>query len=346
MSSSATQRVVWLVPMALMAVAGCDNGRGLAPVNRGYLASDACAQRTSESACGTEATACQWIATDATAESSAAGGCVAKDPCLTLGQSACTADSGCAWSVGKLCPLGATCSSDGGFCHAKDPSGGDCACVSPLACPADGDCAKVECDCSGGGNSGGGGACACTCAPCAAGEACPPCSCSCGDGGPTCDTPGTCACACPACAPGESCPPCDCACSDGTTSVGSGTTTTADPCNAHEDATTCSADTANACVFYAFGAPCIEGQPCKAGVCQTKTPPTDPTCDCACPDCPPNADCAPCSCTCSGGGSTMTGCVPPPQPTDPIACPAIGCFAPCANGTKLDASGCPTCECL
>lgn len=351
MSSFVSQTVIWLVPVTIATLlGGCSSDRGLAPTDRGYLASSVCAQRTTESTCAAEATGCQWVATDAAKEGGGpAGGCVANDPCLQMSQSACAADSGCAWSVGALCPLGATCTSDGGFCHAKDASGGDCACVSPLTCPADGDCPQVECDCSGGGSGGSGGACSCTCAPCAAGEVCPPCACACDDGGPNCGDTGTCACACPACAPGESCPPCDCVCSGGATTVGGGGgSTVSDPCSVHEDATACSADTANACVFYAFGAPCVEGQPCKAGVCQTSKPSNDPTCDCACPDCPPGAECAPCTCDCggSGGGTTMSGCVPPPQPTDPIACPAIGCATKCPNGEKLDASGCPTCECL
>ncbi len=335
--------------LLLVALVGC-NDRSLSRGDRGYLASDLCAQRTAESTCTAEASGCLWVAAEATSSGAApTGGCVANDPCLQLDQNGCKEDSGCAWSqLATLCPLGAACTDSGGFCHAKDPSGGDCVCVSPLSCPADGDCPAVECDCSGGGSGGSGGACSCACPACAPGEACPPCACSCDDGGPGCTQPGTCACACPACAPGETCPPCDCVCSsDGSTTVSGGGSTTVDPCSAHTDESACAADTSNACMYYAFGRPCIEGEPCVAGVCQTTKASADPSCDCACPSCPADTDCPPCTCACTGpSGGTMGDCVPPPTPTEPIACPAIGCFAPCPNGERLDAAGCPTCECL
>ena len=77
--------------------------------------------------------------------------CVGKDPCRAHDQAGCLADSVCAWSqIDLLCPIGSDCSS-GGFCHVRSDVGGDCACVSPVACPADAPCPKVECDCSGGG---------------------------------------------------------------------------------------------------------------------------------------------------------------------------------------------------
>ncbi len=59
----------------------------------------------------------------------------------------------------------------------------------PLACPKDGACPPVACDCppppvhDGGGSSTGGGTCTCACPACAPGEACPPCKCDCGTGG-------------------------------------------------------------------------------------------------------------------------------------------------------------------
>jgi hypothetical protein len=44
-------------------------------------------------------------------------------------------------------------------------------------------------------------------------------------------------------------------------------------------------------------------------------------------------------------GARDTGCLGLQEPRAPIACPAIACDPNCSNGTKVDANGCPTCEC-
>jgi hypothetical protein len=44
-------------------------------------------------------------------------------------------------------------------------------------------------------------------------------------------------------------------------------------------AETCGADSADRCVWYALGIPCVEGQPCRSGVCQqAPVPPPPDTC--------------------------------------------------------------------
>ena len=363
-------RTAPLLFVALGLAAGCSD-RGLVAQSPGYLASDKCIQSADQASCGAQI-GCQWLQIPVAEGNNSASeapramfACVAQDVCLSLGQTACLADSGCAWSkIGTLCPVGSDCSS-GGFCHAKDNGGGDCACVSPIACPLDGECAKVECDCSGGGGGSGGGACGCSCAPCAPGAECPPCACNCegggGGGNSGCDQPGTCACACPACAPGEDCPPCDCTCgSGGGTTINDGSP---DPCSKFTDATSCEASESFQCG--------VAPSPAGVFVCASvgTKPGTPPSCACACPVCPDGAPCAPCACDCGtdggiGGGNDggtssgglMTGCIPPAPPpsrpgppsTDkptPIACPAIGCAASCANGTLTGSDGCPTCAC-
>jgi hypothetical protein len=75
-------------------------------------------------------------------------------------------------------------------------------------------------------------------------------------------------------------------------------------------------------------------------------PPPSTGCGCACPGCSPGTSCPPCNCNCTDPGG---GCAPPgPGPSTPptvVACPALGCDPACPNGTKLDANGCPTCQC-
>jgi hypothetical protein len=338
----------------LAALAGCTQGNGLPAQSPGYLANDTCSAHRDQTSCSADARGCDWIIPEIAlgAPTRCGGGwddgdapnteatplplgpscdpitpqgvCVVRDPCLALDEAACHADSGCAWSAVKtLCPVGSDCTS-GGFCHAKDSGGGDCACVSPVVCPVDGPCAQVECDCSGGG---GGGACTCNCLPCAPGESCPPCACDCNDGGSNCTDPGTCACACPACAPGETCPPCECKCEGGGgTSIGPAPVPPPDAPEARPE-----------CVCDCAG--CPDGS--------TDCPP----CQC---DCPVDDGGS------WGGGSTggtMSGCIPPPPPpsrpgpapTDPDdapkACPAIGCLLDCFEGYAKDQNGCPICEC-
>ncbi len=337
------------VPFAV----GCSD-RGLTAQQPGYLSSDPCAQHTDQSSCLATARGCRWAEVAQTqpcapcpegakcavdcAAPVALGACVSNDPCLARDEAACRADSGCAWSsVALLCPIGAACSG-GGFCHAKDDGGGDCACVSPVACPTGAECPKVECDCSGGG---GGGACSCACPPCAPGEMCPPCACDCNDGGPGCSDPGTCACACPDCGPDASCAPCDCTCSGGGAPVGVVSSGGSDPasCFQYKDAQTC---TAHAGCGIAPG-------PGGIFVCAGAKAPAQP-CACYGPPCAPDSVGCDCACDCgTGGGETMKGCVPPPLPSPPPdlkPCPAIACAADCANGQKKDANGCDTCVCL
>jgi hypothetical protein len=143
-------------------------------------------------------------------------------------------------------------------------------------------------------------------------------------------------CSCPVCQGGSPCPPCNC----GEVDAGA----PANPCGAHTDATSCLADTADACKWYALGIACQQGQTCPSGVCQQA-----PSggggggngCACACPACAPGQACPPCSCTCDSGGGTCT----PPPPDAGVICPGLGCAPACPNGVKKDANGCDTCQC-
>lgn len=262
------------------------------------------------------------------------GLCGQKDTCIDhKDATSCAADSKCAWSATKaLVPVGADPAA-GGFCHAKSTDGDACACVSPVSCPPGAACPQMECDCAGGSSGGSsGGSCTCACPDCAPGQACPPCACSCDAGSKDdgCVFGGTCACACAPCAPGTACPPCDCGCMPGGEVAGSAPTTGSattsgdgtrnctcpacapgaacepcscdagpapvDPCNAHGDPTSCDADTANSCNWFAMGA-------------------------CACPDCAPDSPCPPCECSKTGA------CVhqekdPCGAHVDPTACQA------------------------
>jgi hypothetical protein len=332
-------------------LAGCSSSHLVGGTEAsGYLGGDVCNQLGSESACNA-AGGCAWLVPPCPAGATCpAGVCYAPDPCLKIADAAtCNADSRCAWSeAATLCPVGADCAS-GGYCHPKDPSGGSCGCVTPLACPAGSTCPPPECDCSGGSGGSGGGSCTCACPPCAPGEACPPCACDCSGTG--CVTGGTCVCACPDCAPGQDCPPCACGCgSTGPVPAPTGTTSNdpsmggpGDPCSAFTDANTCTAN--SGCQWFASGQPCMTGQTCVSGVCQTEMPPPPTGCGCACPTCAPGTACPPCDCNCTDPSG---GCTPPAPPTGGggTVCPAIGCASPCPNGTKTGADGCPTCECL
>ena len=283
-----TQFSITFVALAMGAL-GC-NGGGLSAPQQGYLASDPCVQNTAAASCGTQA-GCHWIPTAISTTNNTSpshicnggscpgpsccpsdvsqqpGVCVTTDPCLSRDRASCGEDTGCAWSqVGTLCPVGATCG-DGGFCHAKDAAGGGCACVSAIACPANGPCAPVECDCTGGGQPGGGigggGACTCACPACEPGHDCAPCKCDCDTGGPGCTNPGTCVCAGPVCAPNEPCPAYACACANGgaaSASGSGGTVSSGDPCSMHPDVASCLADTANGC--RSVQPPCVAGANC------------------------------------------------------------------------------------
>lgn len=253
----------------------CNSG-GTSKQARGYLSSDPCSQHADQASCDVKQGSCRWvstvdpeiaIATDcptvAGSPNTTCGGpapvknvgvCITNSPCFALDKTSCDTNGACSWAaITSLCPMGATCSSTG-FCHPKDDSGTDCACVSPALCPADGDCKPVECDCSGGGQGGSGGACSCVCASCAPGEECKPCACSCDDGGPNCvgttvkggtsstgntsspdssppstgsgGSSGACECYCAPCTGDAICPPCACTCptqpSDPTVGTGNG----------------------------------------------------------------------------------------------------------------------------
>ena len=184
---------------------------------------------------------CEWrpVKSECPSDAVCPGGvCVTPDACGQRGdRAACEADARCAWAGVRLetasidlCLVGQSCDT-GGYCRARDATGGGCTCVQPIACPANADCPAVECDCSNTPAGGGGGTCTCTCPVCAPGEACPPCACLCSGGGGACGGGGggTCTCACPACVPGATCPPCDCACGAGNVGVRNGSAEVAPP---------------------------------------------------------------------------------------------------------------------
>jgi hypothetical protein len=122
---------------------------------------------------------------------------------------------------------------------------------------------------------------------------------------------------------------------------------TLDACAVHQAEDACVAD-GERCLWYAFGAPCQEGEPCVTGVCQDIDPcrahgdaqscgaatddrcawaeselcPADDCgdggfcyqvpeddCTCVCPLECDGADCPPCECDCSGGGGGEDNCV-------------------------------------
>ncbi|MHB8419379.1 MAG: hypothetical protein ACYDCL_14980 [Myxococcales bacterium] len=365
---------------AALLAAGCGqnqmNGNGKLV---SYLATSPCAAHGDAASCGADgANGCHWLALGVACPAGTAcpaGACVPDDPCGSWTDSAsCQAGPGCTWSaVSRLCPLGLAEGCDaGGFCHAQGSSG--CACVSPLFCPAGAGCPPMECDCSGGGGS---GTCTCGCPSCMPGESCAPCNCDCGsapDAG--CVSGGTCACACPVCPAGEACPTCSCgcatagsACSGGPSGGGPTTASSctcpactagascppcdcggadagaADPCSPFTDQTACAADGGAGCIWIQMGMACQMGQPCRDGVCQSRSGASGGGgggggCVCGCPACEPGTSCAPCSCSCEGTGN---GCTPPPQ--SGTACPALGCFPNCPNGVLQDANGCDTCQC-
>ena len=357
---------------------------------------DSCSAYTTSTACqsavgksvGTGMPAnqvCTWTQVEAcpAGASCPSGVCVTTSACASLTTGAtCQADPNCVWSAilattsaPALCPVGQDCSG-GGFCFDRGSTGDRCLCVQPLACPANGVCPPVQCDCppptavDAGAGSGGGGTCTCGCPACPAGEVCPPCDCTCGTGGSGgtgggggtggCggdvagggSGTGTCTCNCPDCPAGALCPACSCACSDGATTTtttpssgaggasGSGTVSgntgstgsptisvctcpacpagaacapcgcdtppPADPCTAHTDVASCTADTADACGWTSLAIECIT-TPCPTGACsQMKpVPPVDAGggsgsggCGCACPACAPGEACLPCTCNC------------------------------------------------
>src|SRR5689334_16150231 len=108
-----------LAGLCLATLAGCTGDSGLAPRSPGYLANDTCSANRTAAACAADARGCNWIRAEVSIADVRCGGfdqpdcdvppgvCVVRDPCLALGEAACRADSGCAWSaVRSLCPVG------------------------------------------------------------------------------------------------------------------------------------------------------------------------------------------------------------------------------------------------
>lgn len=306
------------------------------------MTANSCAGLTSASTCQADAN-CVWSAIVATATTPAlcpvgqtcggGGFCFERGPsgntCLCVQPLACPASGACP-PVQCDCPPPPT--ADGGAVG----GGGTCTCDCP-ACPAGASCPACDCACgqpgggcggttggtgtggatgSGGatGTGGGPGTCICNCPNCPAGEPCPACSCACSNGATTTTTtpssgtggasgagtddtgaaPGM-VCGCPACPAGAACAPCDC-----------GTTPPADPCTAHTDVASCTADTADACGWTSLNIECITA-PCPTGACaqQKLVLPVDAGtgsggggCACACPACAPGETCPPCACNC------------------------------------------------
>ena len=308
----------WLiVPLALAAACQSSSLTPQSPPKQGssvlpaVAVNDVCAAHTTAADCGGDnQNGCAWVPVEAcpAGASCPAGVCQTAGPCAALAtQTACTADSRCAWSAvtvvagsssasvtPTLCPVGQDCGA--GFCFARASGGNGCTCLQPLACPADGSCPPVQCACvppppADGGGSGGGGTCSCSCPACLPGEVCPPCNCNCGgaqDGGTTgCGgaAPGngsTCTCNCPTCPAGEACPACSCA------------------CNAAATSTMTVSATSNGAGASSSGASSLPA--------------------CTCPACPAGSACAPCEC----GG----------QPPDPCAAHTDGasCVADTIDG--------------
>jgi hypothetical protein len=319
---------------------GCSDDQRTSPQRiASYESTDPCSSHADESSCSTDTgNGCSWInlglACPADTECPS-GVCQQLDACRTHDDAAsCTADPGCDWAAVELCPAdGETCPE--GFCYTKADG---CACVCPLYCPAGADCPPCECDCPPDGG-GGGDDCTCACPSCLEGESCPPCDCSC-DGGGSGGSCGedTCTCTCPSCAAGEECPPCTCDCGPSEDppetcvcpSCPAGESCPPcscdgaeadDPCQGHTEEAACLADTVNECQWYAIGAPCIEGEPCRSGVCQG---PTDPGgggggggCTCVCPDCAPGETCPPCDCGTGDGGGGDPGLPDAPDAPPP-----------------------------
>jgi len=340
---SVTLLLTSIAAFALGALGGCGDDRtpaSVSPPLAAYEAGDPCHAHADATSCDADP-ACGWLEVGACPAGTdcPAGFCSSRDACAGhADRSTCEADASCAWAdleLASACPA-PDCATRGGVCYSRsDPGGDDCLCACPLYCPMGSDCPPCECSCPPpGGGGGGGGTCTCACAACAPGETCPDCGpCTCEPGGGS-ECGGTCTCACPDCAPGEACPPCACSCDPGGVPgepppPPEPTTTCAceacpagvecppcdcagsDPCYAHADSATCTADTANMCVWYALGLACPPGMTCPSGVCQREpTGGGTPGCACGCPACAPGETCPPCACDCSGG-SSGGGCPPP-----------------------------------
>jgi hypothetical protein len=314
----------------LLSIVGCGGeGESTAPPLRANEASDVCHAHADEGGCNAD-TACGWVAVEAcpTGATCPDGFCSTRDECAAhADQASCEADATCAWAdvaLAEACPS-PDCGGTGGVCYTPGSTGGgdECLCACPLYCPEGEPCPGCECDCPAPDPGGtGGGTCTCACPACEPGAECPPCDCTCDGGGTGDECGGTCTCACPDCPPGTECPACDCSCEGGggepvpapaptceCPPCAPGTEClpcdcgTSDPCTQYTDETACTTDTT--CIWYAIGAPCIEGEPCLSGVCQAAT--TGGDCVCACPACEPGVECPPCDCDCSGG-SGGTGC--------------------------------------
>ena len=142
---------------------------------------------------------------------------------------------------------------------------------------------------------------------------------------------------------------------------------TLDPCTDYDEATCLDNEQ---CEWFALGAPCIEGEPCKSGVCQQIDPcrtytdadacasdtanqcawaatelcPADncgdggfcyqatdeQPCACACPICPEGEACPPCECDCKDDSCVCSGTVCPDN--DPSCVPEYECTCDGGDG--------------
>lgn len=322
---------------------------------------DPCGKITDRAVCQAD-DRCAWSAVEAA--SSAPILCPAGQDCGNDGfcHGRDLSGGGCACVQPIACPPNSECPAVQCDCGGSGSSGGGtCTCACP-PCAAGQSCQPCDCACGGGGGSSGGtgcgqSTCTCACPPCAAGQSCQPCDCACGagtvgvggigtgtaTGGNTSSGAATSvpACTCPTCPPNTACAPCDCG-------VPPAPPPNTDPCTAFTDSQSCSADTSDRCTWYALGIPCMEGQPCRSGVCQQAPEPPPAG---ACGD---HTDLASCWADTAHGCSWISlgiGCS-----TDP--CPPSGrCVAMtpvpgsggggcgCACPACVSGETCPPCNC-
>jgi len=117
-----------------------------------------------------------------------------------------------------------------------------------------------------------------------------------------------------------------------------------DPCHAHGDADSCTADTGNACQWADVDLCPPDTDSCPGGFCYAAS---GDDCTCVCPlYCPQGEDCPPCDCSCGGGGGGGGGgtctCACPDCP-DGDTCPPCDCT--CDGGSGCSGDGTCTCVC-
>jgi hypothetical protein len=110
-----------------------------------------------------------------------------------------------------------------------------------------------------------------------------------------------------------------------------------DPCAEHPGKDACIADAS--CTWIAIGAPCVVGEPCPSGICQS----IGGGCRCACPSCEVGQPCPPCVCDCP-----IDDCDPLPGTGEECAdVPACDFLCPEGTHNPTDERGCVhTCECV